>query len=407
MANPKILVGITGSIAAYKTAEVVSSLVKAGRDVQVILTDRGCEFISPLTFATLSRRPAYTDRDFWHSSHGRPLHISLGEWADLLLIAPLSASSLAKLALGLADNLLMNTVLASSCPIVLAPAMNTVMWQQPIVAEHINKLKEQGRFFCLSPGFGQLACDTIGQGRMAEPSAIVDALNSVILTKGRQDLKGKRILITAGGTREYIDPVRFIGNPATGKQGLALAKAAHHRGAEVTLIYANGKAEITPWKTIGVSTAAEMEKVLQAEFGWCDWLIMAGAVGDVRPLVSFDYKLPKSELGQSLALEPVPDLLSNLGQIKKNRQKIIGFAAQTGTDGELLAKGRAKLHQKGLDGIVINAIDRAEGGFGSENNQAFFLDDQDRLKSYPLAPKLEIAHLLLDDILAGERKNKT
>ncbi len=404
MTNPRVLVGVTGSIAAYKTAEVVSSLVKDGKDVRVILTDSACEFISPLTFATLARQPSYTDRDFWQPGHGRPLHISLAEWADLLLIAPLSANSLAKLALGLADNLLMNTVLASTCPVVLAPAMNTAMWEQPIVQEHINKLKKQERFIFLSPGVGLLACDTVGTGRMAEPPSILEAINSVILTKGRQDLKGKRILVTAGGTREYIDPVRFIGNPSTGKQGLAVARAAYDRGAEVTLIYANGTEKITEWKTIDVSTASEMEEALSKEFDFCDWLIMAAAVGDVRPLVSFDYKLPKNELTKPLLLEPVPDLLTHLGKIKREHQRIIGFAAQTGTDEEMLAKGRAKLQQKGLDGIVINAIDRLEGGFGKENNQAFFLDDQDRLKTYPLSSKLEIAHLLLNDILTKERE---
>ncbi len=402
MTKTKVLVGVTGSIAAYKTAEVVSGLVKSGKDVQVVLTDSACQFVSPLTFATLSRSPAYTDRDFWQASHGRPLHISLAEWADVLLIAPLSANSLGKLALGLADNLLMNVVLASRCPVVLAPAMNTVMWEQPIVQHHLHQLKEDDRFIFLSPTAGRLACDTVGMGRMAEPARILDALTSVLWTGGRQDLKGKRILVTAGGTREYIDRVRFIGNPSTGKQGVGIAQAACHRGAEVTLVYANGTMEMTECKTISVTTAAEMAAVLQQEFDRHDWLIMAAAVGDVRPQVSVSYKIPKEELGDTLLLERVPDLIAELAQKKRPSQKVIGFAAQTGRDEEMIAKGKAKLVQKQLDAIVINAIDRAYGGFGATDNQVFFLSRSGRLSSYPLASKLEIAHRLLNDLLAEE-----
>ncbi|PLS68035.1 MAG: bifunctional phosphopantothenoylcysteine decarboxylase/phosphopantothenate--cysteine ligase CoaBC [Cyanobacteria bacterium M5B4] len=398
-----ILVGVTGSIAAYKTATIVSSLAKRGTEVQVVLSDRGCEFISPLTFATLSRRPAYTDRDFWQSGHGRPLHISLGEWAEVFLIAPLSANSLAKLALGLADNLLLNTVLASRCPIVLAPAMNTEMWQQPIVQTHVKQLQAQERFIFIMPTGGVLACDTIGTGRMAEPDTILDTLTSVIITKGKQDLKGKRILVTAGGTREHIDAVRFIGNPATGKQGRAIAQAACHRGAEVTLVSANG-AQMPECQTIGVSTATEMEKVLAAEFPRHDWLIMAAAVGDVRPVKSVNYKIPKEELISFLSLELIPDLVGNLCRHKRPEQKVIGFAAQTGTDGEIIAQGRQKLLAKQLDGIMINAIDRSYTGFGSDTNSGFFLDRQERIKSYPLVSKLELAHLLLNDILELEQE---
>ncbi len=404
MTKTKVLVGVTGSIAAYKTAEVVSGLVKSGKDVQVVLTDSACQFVSPLTFATLSRSPAYTDRDFWQASHGRPLHISLAEWADVLLIAPLSANSLGKLALGLADNLLMNVVLASRCPVVLAPAMNTVMWEQPIVQHHLHQLKEDDRFIFLSPTAGRLACDTVGMGRMAEPARILDALTSVLWTGGRQDLKGKRILVTAGGTREYIDRVRFIGNPSTGKQGVAIAQAACHRGAEVTLVYANATMEMTECKTISVTTAAEMAAVLQQEFDRHDWLIMAAAVGDVRPQVSVSHKIPKEELGDTLLLERVPDLIAELAQKKRPSQKVIGFAAQTGRDEEMIAKGKAKLVQKQLDAIVINAIDRAYGGFGATDNQVFFLSRSGRLSSYPLASKLEIAHRLLDDILTEEQR---
>ncbi len=393
-----ILVGITGSIAAYKMAEVVSHLAKQQTAVKVVMTEKSCEFISPLTLATLSRQAVFTDRDFWQSQHGRPLHISLGEWAEVMVIAPVTAHTLAKLAVGLADNLLLNVVLASSCPVLLAPAMNTVMWCQPTVQEQLQKLQTNERFLIIPPGTGVLACDTIGMGRMAEPQTILDYLTSVRHTKGKQDLQGKRILVTAGGTREYIDAVRFIGNPATGKQGLAIAQAAVHRGAEVTLIYANPLAVVTDCKTIVVSSAVEMAKALETEFPHHDWLIMTAAVSDVRPSISFHHKLAKQELPSCLPLTEVPDLVAAVSKDKRPEQKVIGFAAQTGTEAEMIAKGREKLHTKQLDAIFINAVDRVVGGFARADNRGFFLDRHDRCRTYPLLSKLEIAHLLLDDI---------
>lgn len=394
----KVLVGITGSIAAYKMAEVVSHLAKQQTAVKVVMTEKSCEFISPLTLATLSRQAVFTDRDFWQPHYGRPLHISLGEWAEVMVIAPVSAHTLAKLAVGLADNLLLNVVLASSCPVLLAPAMNTVMWCQPTVQEHLQKLQTNERFLIIPPATGVLACDTIGMGRMAEPQTILDYLTSVRHTKGKQDLQGKRILVTAGGTREYIDAVRFIGNPATGKQGLAIAQAAVHRGAEVTLIYANPPAVVTDCKTIVVSSAVEMAKALETEFPHHDWLIMTAAVSDVRPSISFHHKLAKQELPSCLPLTEVPDLVATVSKNKRPEQKVIGFAAQTGTEAEMIAKGREKLQTKQLDAIFINAIDRAVGGFARADNRGFFLDRHDRCRTYPLLSKLKIAHLLLDDI---------
>jgi len=234
-----VLIGISGGIAAYKVCEVVSSLAKRGIEVRVILTKSATEFVAPLTFATLSRQPAYTDADFWQPSNGRPLHIELAEWADIFLLAPVTANTLAKLSYGMADNLLTNTVLASTCPILFAPAMNTTMWLQPSVQENWHKLLQDNRYTAIAPTDGILACDAVGTGRMAEPEIILEYLESFLFTKGKQDLKGKKILVNAGGTREFIDPVRFIGNPSTGKQGIAIAKAAMHRGANVTLITAS------------------------------------------------------------------------------------------------------------------------------------------------------------------------
>ena len=237
-----VLIGVSGGIAAYKVCEVVSSLAKRGMEVRLILTRSAAEFVTPLTFATLSRSPAYTDADFWQPTNGRPLHIELAEWADLFLLAPVTANTLAKLAYGMADNLLTNTVLASNCPILFAPAMNTTMWLQPAVQQNWRKLLQDHRYTAIAPTDGVLACDAVGTGRMAEPEVILEYVESFLFTKGKQDLKGKHVLVNAGGTREFIDPVRFIGNPSTGKQGLAIAKAALHRGAKVTLITASNSA---------------------------------------------------------------------------------------------------------------------------------------------------------------------
>ena len=234
----RVLIGIGGGIAAYKVCEVVSTLFKAGAEVRVILTASAQEFITPLTLATLSRHPAYTDEMFWQPTHQRPLHIYLGEWAEVFAIAPLTANTLAKLTHGMADNLLTNTVLASTCPVLLAPAMNTEMWQQISVQRNWQQLLTDSRYHGMNTGYGLLACDRVGAGRMAEPAEIFTHIQSLLQTSGKRDLLGKRVLISAGGTREHLDPVRFIGNPSTGKMGLALAQIALHRGAAVTLVHA-------------------------------------------------------------------------------------------------------------------------------------------------------------------------
>src|SRR4028119_1084919 len=218
----KVLIGIGGGIAAYKVCEVISSLFKSGGEVRVILTRSAQEFITPLTVATLSRHQAYTDDDFWQAINGRPLHIELGEWADVLLLAPLTANTLGKLTYGLADNLLTNTVLASTSPVLLAPAMNTDMWEQVAVQRNWQQLLQDPRYHSVGPGAGLLACDRIGAGRMAEPPEIIASVQSLLHTQGKRDLAGKRVLISAGGTREHLDPVRFIGNPSTGKMGLEI-----------------------------------------------------------------------------------------------------------------------------------------------------------------------------------------
>jgi phosphopantothenoylcysteine decarboxylase / phosphopantothenate---cysteine ligase len=387
----RILMGVGGGIAAYKVCEVVSTLAKAGAAVRVILTASAQQFVTPLTFATLSRHAAYTDRDFWQPTHDRPLHIDLGEWADLFLIAPLTANTLGKLAYGLADNLLTNTVLASTCPILLAPAMNTDMWEQPSVQRNWQLLQTDTRYHALHPGSGILACDRVGTGRMAEPPEILAHLESLLHTADR-DLGGKQILISAGGTREFLDPVRFIGNPSTGKMGIALAQAALHRGATVTLVHAP-LSPPTGVRSVPIQTAAEMEQALRDQLPTADWLIMAAAVADVRPATYSAEKLPKRSLPTQLPLESVPDIVAELSLLKQPHQKIIGFAAQTG---DIVTPALEKLQRKRLDAIVANPVDQPDSGFGSDWNQAILLDRQGNQRAIEPCSKLTMAHQLFD-----------
>lgn len=428
-----VLIGVTGGIAAYKVCTVVSTLAKADVTVRVLMTDQAQSFVSALTFAALSRQIVYTDQDFWSHQQGKPLHIELGEWADVLVIAPLSANTLGKLAHGLADNLLTNTVLASTCPVLLAPAMNTDMWQQAAVQANWHQLVElsgeltESRFHQVGPGSGRLACDRIGTGRMAEPSEIVASIYSLLHTKGKRDLASKRLLISTGSTREFIDPVRFIGNPATGRMGIALAQAASHRGADVTLVHGPLTSELaetipTTVKQIETITAAEMEVAMQQQLPQADWVIMSAAVADVRPSQTVSKKLPKKDLPNPLPLSFVPDIVAELSKRKSPQQLVVGFAAQTG---DIIPPARDKLRRKQLDAIVANPIDQPNSGFGSANNQAvILLANSNRLNGsndssnsssdstlsadipecsiiqVPQGSKLNLAHKLYDQLLS-------
>ncbi len=397
MQERRILFGIGGGIAAYKVCHVVSALAKAKANVQVMLTDSAQAFVTPLTFATLSRHAAYTDRDFWQPTHNRPLHIELGEWAELLVIAPLTANTLAKLTYGMADNLLTNTVLASTCPVLLAPAMNTDMWEQQSVQRNWQQLLQDSRYHPANPGEGILACDRIGTGRMAEPEELLPHIQSLLYTQGKRDLAGKRVLISAGGTREHFDPVRFIGNPSTGKMGIAIAQAAMHRGAQVTLVHApidaSLLAPIRTVKTIPVVSSAELQSKMQSELQNADWIVMCAAVGDVRSQLHSTTKLAKQELPETLPLEQIPDIVAGLAERKRSHQKLIGFAAQTG---DFVTPAIEKLHRKKLDAIVANPVDQPGSGFGSDTNQAVFIDRCDRQLKIPSCSKLEMAHHLID-----------
>ena len=390
----RVLIGVGGGIAAYKVCEVVSTLFKSGVEVRAILTNSAQHFITPLTFSTLSRQSAYTDENFWHSSNSRPLHIELAEWADIFLIAPLTANTLAKLAYGMADNLLLNTVLASTCPILLAPAMNTDMWEQETVKQNWQKILTLSRFHTLDTASGLLACDRVGAGRMAGASEIVSHVQSLLQTNGKRDFSGKKVLISAGGTREYLDPVRFIGNPATGKMGLALARAALHRGADVTLVRGAASWDFPLGvKGITVDTASEMRLQMLRSMPDADVIIMSAAVADVKPREYSSQKLPKNELPESLPLENVGDIIAELASCKRKNQKLIGFAAQTG---DIVTPAREKLQRKNLDAIVANPIDEINSGFGSDTNKAIYIDRKGKEVEIPMCSKLEMAHRILD-----------
>ena len=400
MTSNRVLIGIGGGIAAYKVCEVVSALAKSGIEVRAILTDAAGEFITPLTVTTLCRHPAYTDKDFWQPTHGRPLHIELGEWAEVFVIAPLTANTLAKLAHGFADNLLTNTVLASTIPILLAPAMNTDMWEQMTVQRNWQLLNTDPRYHRVGPSSGILACDRIGKGRMAEPPEILAHIQSLLHTKGQRDLSGKRVLISAGGTREHLDPVRFIGNPSTGKMGIALAQAAVHRGAHVTLVRAPMDAKMVEsvgeiGRAIAITSAAQMHQAMLEHFSQSDITIMSAAVADVKPANYSQEKLPKNSLPTALPLEPVTDILAELGRLKQPHQRLIGFAAQTG---DIVTPALEKMRRKKVDAIVANPIDKSDSGFGSDNNQAMFLDNQGRKLEIQPCSKLEMSHHLFDFI---------
>jgi phosphopantothenoylcysteine decarboxylase / phosphopantothenate---cysteine ligase len=396
MDERRVLVAVGGGIAAYKVCQLVSSLVQAGMQVRVMLTNSAQAFVTPLSFSTLSRSPAYTDQDFWQRDRGRPLHIELGEWAELIVLAPLTANTLGKLAHGLADNLVTNTILASTCPVIAAPAMNTDMWEQKTVQRNWHTLLEDDRYYAANPGSGLLACDRVGPGRMAEPETLLLQIQSLLM-RSQRDLIGRHILVSAGSTQEFLDPVRYIGNPSTGKMGAAIAQAAFYRGASVTMVHGPmAQADLqflSGVRLIEATTAVTMRNAMQQEMAAVDWIFMAAAVADLKPKDYRDRKIPKNDLPKRLALVEVPDIIAGLSNHKQRHQRLVGFAAQTG-DFETPAK--EKMERKELDAIVANPIDLPEGGFGSDVNQGVWLDRWGRREEIPLCSKLEMAHRILD-----------
>ena len=397
LAGRRILVAITGSIAAVKMPLVVSALAKRGAQVRCVLTPSAASLVSPVALASLSRHQCYLDADQWSHQAPRPLHVELAEWAELVLLAPLSATSLGRWVHGLADTLLASTLLATEAPVVAAAAMNTSMWQAPPVQRNWQALQSFERVLTLGPASGLLACDRHGDGRMAEPEQLLLALESLALWGWQRDWLGLGLLVSAGPTREALDPARFLSNGSTGLMGVLLAQAARLRGASVHLVH--GPLQVHPGLLEGlvcnpVQTAAQMQAALVAAQGQVDAIAMVAAVADHRRVEPLARKLSKQELGEFWAegWEEVPDLLAGLVARRPPGQTILGFAAHSG-DG--LAAAREKLRRKGCDWLFANPIDQPDAGFGRPTNQGWLLGPGGQEIEIQPASKHAIAHQLL------------
>jgi phosphopantothenoylcysteine decarboxylase/phosphopantothenate--cysteine ligase len=389
----RILLGVTGSIAAYKSAFLVREFVKAGAEVQVILTDAASSFVTPLTLGTLSKRPVLQNlvKEPLHAGVWNN-HVELGIWADLMVVAPASANTLAKMAHGEADNLLLTTYLSAKCPVYFAPAMDLDMHAHGANQENINTLEGRGNVHIPSAS-GELASGLEGQGRMAEPEEIRAFIEKDL--KSKAPLSGKKILITAGPTQEPIDPVRYIGNRSTGKMGYAIAAAAAEMGAKVTLV--SGPTQLdTPRgvEVVSVQTAREMYEAAVPRFEEADIAILSAAVADYRPVSAADQKLKKKEQNLEIKLEPTQDILKKLGEEKKD-QILIGFALETEN---ALENAKGKLERKNCDLIVLNTLEDENAGFGFNTNKVTFVS-RNKIVETELKSKSEIAYDLLNFVM--------
>jgi phosphopantothenoylcysteine decarboxylase / phosphopantothenate---cysteine ligase len=395
MMDKKILLCVTGGIAVYKAAALTSKLVQAGAKVKVILSDSAGKFVSPLTFQALSRNEVYTDT-FDEKNPNVIAHIDLADWPDLILVAPATANTIGKLANGIADNMITTTLLAATAPVWIAPAMNVHMYDHPAVIKNITTLASYDYRF-IEPGEGYLACGYVGKGRLEEPEKIVELIRQHFSAKNTLKLKGKTVLVTAGPTREKIDPVRFITNHSTGKMGYSLAEEAKKEGARVVLV--SGPVNLTP--PLGVElvrseSAEDMYHAVMEHFDSADIVIKTAAVADYRPKVSFDHKMKKQPGDKVIELERTKDILLELGTKKKN-QILIGFAAETENVEEYATK---KLNAKNADMIVANNVKSEGAGFGSDTNiVTIFKRDGSKIE-LPLMSKTEVAQKIIEEIAA-------
>ena len=390
----RVLLGVTGSIAAYKTAWLVRDLVKAGAEVQVVMTPAAHDFVTPLTLATLSKRPVLTDLFLRNGSGSWNDHVSLGRWADVLVVAPASAHTLAKMAQGLCDNLLLATWLSATCPVYVAPAMDLEMFADPATAHNLDLLRQRG-VHTIGPESGELASGLQGAGRMTEPMDIVHRLATDLMEGS--PLAGKRILVTAGPTREAIDPVRYIGNRSSGRMGFAIAEEAAARGARVELV--TGPVELTTDRPgivrTDVESAAEMAQACKERAPEADIVIMSAAVADHRPAAPAGSKIKKDEGHLELVLERTEDILAWIGKRRRPGQVIAGFALETE---EGLESARGKLERKGLDLVVLNSLQDEGAGFGHATNKVTLVTRDKDPERLPLLPKAEVARRILDAI---------
>lgn len=390
MKGKKIVLGITGSIAAYKAAVLIRALIKKGAEVQVVITPAGKEFITPITLSALTSKPVisefFSQRDgTWHS------HVDLGLWADAMVIAPATASTIGKMANGIADNMLITTYLSMKAPVFVAPAMDLDMFAHPATQKNLEILRSYGNHI-IEPGEGELASHLVGKGRMEEPEKIVEVLEAFF--NREQDLKGKKVLITAGPTYEKIDPVRFIGNYSSGKMGYALAESCARRGAEVTLISGpvQVKAQHPSIKVTKVESAHQMHEAAIEAFPTSDAAILCAAVADFTPEVKADQKIKREKEDLILRLVPTEDIAAALGKIKKENQCLVGFALETNNE---LANARHKLEKKNFDFIVLNSLQDAGAGFQCDTNKITIVD-KEKATPYPLKTKTEVADDIID-----------
>jgi phosphopantothenoylcysteine decarboxylase / phosphopantothenate---cysteine ligase len=391
--DKKILLCVTGGIAVYKAAALTSKLTQAGANVRVILSDSATEFVTPLTFQALSRNEVYT-HTFDEKDSKKIAHIDLADWADLILVGPATANVIGKIANGIADNMITTTLLAATSPVWIAPAMNVHMYQHPAVIRNIETLKQYGYSF-IEPGEGYLACGYIGKGRLEEPETIVAKMSDFFdRSSEKLNLVGKTIIITAGPTKEKIDPVRYISNHSTGKMGYAIAEEAQKAGARVLLI--SGPVSLTPPKgvqLIMVESAQEMYDEVLSRFAEADIVIKSAAVADYRPKTYVDHKIKKQPGEQVIELERTKDILLELGQ-KKDKQILIGFAAETDHVEEYAQK---KLKTKNADMIVANNLHQEGAGFGTDTNIVTFYKKDGSSKCLPKLSKNEVAGKILEE----------
>ncbi|RPH79041.1 MAG: bifunctional phosphopantothenoylcysteine decarboxylase/phosphopantothenate--cysteine ligase CoaBC [Nitrospiraceae bacterium] len=388
MTGKQIVLGVTGSIAAYKAVSLLRTLIREGAVVHVVMTQSATKFVTPLTFEVLSGHPVSTHI---FDTHQEMKHLSLPAQADAIVIAPATANCLAKTALGLGDDLLSTMLLTSRCPLVVAPAMDGGMWTHPSVLDHVQTLRARGTIV-VNPEIGPLASGQIGQGRLAEEERILKALQAALVPQ--RDWQGHRVLVSAGPTQEPIDPVRFISNRSSGKMGYAIAEAAQARGAQVVLVTGPTALPIPKGiEVVSVATAEDMLKALTTRLPWSTTVIMAAAVADFRPIHPAFQKLKKQgRTGQTLDLEPTTDILAALSA-QRTTQLMVGFAAETG---DLIAHAKAKLEAKGLDLIVANDVTTEGAGFGSDQNAATLIDRQGNMIELPLMPKRALADAILN-----------
>lgn len=391
--NKKILLGVSGGIAAYKACDLTSKLTQSGAEVKVMMTESATKFVSPLTFQALSRNPVYIDT-FDEKDPNKIAHIDVADWAEIAIIAPATANIIGKMANGIADDMLSTTLLATRAEVYIAPAMNVHMYANPAVKENMKQLEQWGYHF-IEPGAGYLACGYVGKGRLEEPATIIQTIERHQSTSS--SLAGKKILISAGPTQEKVDPVRFFTNRSSGKMGFELAEAAARFGADVTLVAGpvHLQTQQSTIKRIDVTTAEEMYEAMTQHFSENDIVIKAAAVADYRPKQVYAEKMKKQSGNLNIEMERTKDILQTLGQNKKD-QFVVGFAAETTNH---IENGREKLTKKHLDAIVINNVATKGAGFDGDTNIVTYINQQNQLNELGLAPKREIAEKVLTLII--------